>query len=305
MEGNQIAVDNDYFELNPTAHIRWDATDSLQLRLSAARTVRRPSFNELNPTLLLDEDESVLGNPTLDQETALGLDGGFDLRLNAEDAVLGVNAFYRRIENKIELNGVGDEVNAIFQAQIDDEIEATQYVNNPNKGTIYGVEFDLSYPLEVIGAPNFHVFANYTYVHSEIRDANSNFPIDRRFSMQPDYIYNVGFDHLIEQLGAHLGIELSKARRGRGVGRLGRCDQEVADVTFEGNLEVFLEKTFAERFVVRLAAQNLLDAKRKGRDPRSMSRSRSTTRATPVSSELDQEESDPWVILHVPQHLLS
>ncbi len=72
VEGNQIAVDNDYFELNPTAHIRWDATDSLQLRLSAARTVRRPSFDELNPTLLLDEDESVLGNPTLDQETALG-----------------------------------------------------------------------------------------------------------------------------------------------------------------------------------------------------------------------------------------
>ncbi len=178
VEGNQIAVDNNYFELSPTAHIRWDATDSLQLRLSAARTVRRPSFDELNPTLLLDEDESVLGNPTLDQETALGLDGGFDLRLDAEDAVLGVNAFYRRIENKIELNGVGDDANAIFQAQIDDEIEATQYVNNPNKGTIYGVEFDLSYPLDVLGAPNFHVFANYTYV--PLRDPRRQQQLPRR-----------------------------------------------------------------------------------------------------------------------------
>jgi outer membrane receptor for ferrienterochelin and colicins len=296
VEGNQISVDNDYFELNPTAHIRWDATDSLQLRLSAARTVRRPSFNELNPTLLLDEDESVLGNPTLDQETALGLDGGFDLRLNAEDAVLGVNAFYRRIDNKIELNGVGDEVNAIFQAQIDDEIEATQYVNNPNKGTIYGVEFDVSYPLAVIGAPNFHVFANYTYVHSEIRDANSNFPIDRRFSMQPDYIYNVGFDHLIQRWALTWGASYQKRGAAEEWVDSGAATKEVADVTFEGNLEVFLEKTFAERFVVRLAAQNLLDAKRKDVTRIYESVVQYNAR-TPVSSELDQEESDPWVIL--------
>ena len=258
--------------------------------------MRRPSFNQLNPTLLLDEDESVLGNPTLDQETALGLDGGFDLRLNAEDAVLGVNAFYRRIENKIELNGVGDEVNAIFQAQIDDEIEATQYVNNPNKGTIYGVEFDLSYPLEVIGAPDLHVFANYTYVHSEIRDANSNFPVDRRFSMQPDYIYNVGFDHLIRSWALTWGSSYQKRGAAEEWIDSGAATKEVADVTFEGNLEVFLEKTFAERFVVRLAAQNLLDAKRKDVTRIYESVAQFNAR-TPVSSELDQEESDPWVIL--------
>ena len=296
VEGNQVAVDNDYFELNPTAHIRWDATDALQLRLSAARTVRRPSFDELNPTLLLNEDESVLGNPTLEQETALGLDGGFDLRLNADDAVLGVNAFYRRIENKIELNGVGEDVNAIFQAQIDDEIEATQYVNNPNKGTIYGVEVDLSYPLEVFAAPNFHVFANYTYVHSEIRDANSNFPIDRRFSMQPDYIYNVGFDHLIERWALTWGSSYQKRGAAEEWIDSGATTKEVADVTFEGNLEVFLEKTFAARYVVRVAAQNLLDAKRKDVTRIYESVAQYNAR-TPVVSELDQEESDPWIIV--------
>jgi outer membrane receptor for ferrienterochelin and colicins len=296
VNGNQIAVDNDYFELNPTAHIRWDATDALQLRLSAARTVRRPSFDELNPTLLLDDDESILGNPTLEQETALGLDGGFDLTLNADDAILGVNAFYRKIDNKIELNGVGDEVNAIFQEQIDEEIEATQYVNNPNKGTIYGVEFDVSYPLAVINAPNFHVFANYTYIHSEIRDANSNFPVDRPFSLQPDYIYNVGFDHLIESWGFTWGSSYQKRGPAEEWLDSGAETKEVADVTFEGNLELFVEKTFADRFVVRLAAQNLLDAKRKDVTRIYESIEQYDAR-TPVTSELDQEESDPWVIL--------
>ena len=289
-------MDNDYFELNPSGHFRWDVTDEVQLRLSAARTVRRPSFDELNPTLLIDEDESILGNPNLDQETAVGLDAGMDVGLGADDAILGINAFYRKIDNKIELNGVGDDVNQIFQDLIDEEIEATQYVNNPNKGTIYGAELDLSYPLEAFNAPNFHVFANYTYIHSEIRDANSNFPVDRRFSMQPDYIYNFGFDHLIESWSLTWGSSYQKRGPAEEWVDSGAEAKEVADVTFEGNLEVFVEKTFASRYVVRLAAQNLLDAQRK--DITRVYESLNQYQAgTPVSSELDQEESDPWVIL--------
>jgi outer membrane receptor for ferrienterochelin and colicins len=296
VDGNRITADNDYFELNPSGHFRWDVTDDLQLRLSAARTVRRPSFDELNPTLLLDEDESVLGNPNLDQETAIGFDAGMDLGLGSREAILGINTFYRQIENKIELNGVGDDVNQIFQDLIDEEIEATQYVNNPNKGTIYGAELDLSYPLEVFNAPNFHVFANYTYIHSEIRDANGNFPVDRRFSMQPDYIYNFGFDHLIESWSLTWGSSYQKRGPAEEWVDSGAEAKEVADVTFEGNLEVFVEKTFASRYVVRLAAQNLLDARRK--DNTRVYESLGQYQAgTPVSSELDQEESDPWVIL--------
>ncbi len=38
--------------------------------------------------------------------------------------------------------------------------------------------------------------------------------------------------------------------------------KEVTDVEYDGNLEFFVEKTLAERFVVRLAAQNLLDAEK-------------------------------------------
>lgn len=296
VDGNRITVDNDYFELNPTGHFRWDVTDDLQLRASAARTVRRPSFDELNPTLLIDEDESVLGNPNLEQETAVGFDVGMDLGLGGKDAILGINTFYRQIDNKIELNGVGDEVNQIFQDLIDEEIEATQYVNNPNEGTIYGAELDLSYPLEAFNAPNFHVFANYTYIHSEIRDANSNFPIDRRFSMQPDYVYNFGFDHLIEPWSLTWGASYQKRGPAEEWVDSGAETKEVAEVTFEGNFEVFVEKTFAERFVVRLAAQNLLDAVRKD-ITRTYESVEQYQARTPVTDEIDQEESDPWVIL--------
>ncbi len=112
--------------------------------------MRRPSFDQLNPTLIIDDEESILGNPTLDQETALGLDAGVDFELGGQDAIMGVNAFYRDISDKIELDGVPDGVNEIFQEFVDEDIEATVWVNNPNDGKIWGVEFDFSSPVSFI-----------------------------------------------------------------------------------------------------------------------------------------------------------
>ena len=91
----EVLVTEDFFEFNPSAHFRWDMTDRTQLRLSAARTIRRPNFDQLNPTLLIDDEESILGNPGLDQETAIGFDAGFDVELDGNQAILGLNAFYR------------------------------------------------------------------------------------------------------------------------------------------------------------------------------------------------------------------
>jgi len=261
IDGNQIHSSEDSSELNPSAHFRWDVSDRTLVRLSVARTIRRPSFDQLNPTLIIDDEESILGNPSLEHETALGVDAGFDVELNGQDAILGVNAFYRRISDKIELDGVPDEVNAVFQTFVDEDIEATVWVNNPNEGKIWGVEFDFSSPLAFLD-PNFHVFANYTWIDSEILDANANFPIERQFSLQPEYIYNVGFDHLVGATGFTYGVSYQKLGPAEEWVNVSAEAKEVTEVEYEGNLEVFVEKKLADRFVVRLAAQNLLDAKK-------------------------------------------
>ena len=134
----------------------------------------------------------------------------------ATDAILGVNAFWREVSDKIELDGVPEGVNEVFQEFVDEDIEATVWINNPNEGEIWGVEFDLSTPVSFI-SPNLHVFANYTYLDSEILDANENFPVEHRFSQQPDYVYNVGFDHLIEPWGLTWGASYQKRGEVRGV----------------------------------------------------------------------------------------
>jgi outer membrane receptor for ferrienterochelin and colicins len=295
IEGNQIKSSEDFSEFNPSAHWRWDMTDSTQMRLSFARTVRRPSFDQLNPTLLIDDEESILGNPTLDQETALGLDAGVDFELGGRDAIMGFNAFYRDVSDKIELDGVPDGVNDIFQEFVDEDIEATVWVNNPNDGKIYGLEFDFSSPVAFI-SENLHVFANYTWIDSEIRDANANFPIDRPFSLQPDYIYNAGFDHLIGGIGLTWGASYQKLGPAQEWVNVSAEAKEVTDVEYGGNLEFFVEKTLADKFVVRLAAQNLLDSD-KDEIQRVYESVDQYEAKTPVTQIHQNEEADPVFIL--------
>jgi len=291
----QVNVTEDTFEFNPSAHYRWDVTDRTQVRLSAARTVRRPSFDQLNPTLLIDDEESILGNPTLDQETALGFDAGVDFDLTGEDAIIGLNFFYRDVSDKIELDGVPEEVNEIFQESVDEDIEASVWVNNPNDGEIYGIEFDLSTPVSFI-SDDLHVFANYTYIDSEIRDANQNFPVDRPFSLQPDYVYNLGFDHRIGGSGFTWGASYQKLGPAQEWQNVSAEAKEVTDVEYDGNLELFVEKVIAERFVVRLAAQNLLDGE-KVETQRVYESVEQLQAGTPVTTVGQREESDPSYIL--------
>jgi outer membrane receptor protein involved in Fe transport len=270
-------------------------TDSTQMRLSVARTVRRPSFDQLNPTLIIDDEESILGNPTLDQETALGFDAGVDFELPGQEAILGLNAFYRDVSDKIELDGVPEGVNEIFQEFINEDIEATVWVNNPNDGKIWGLELDFSSPVAFV-SENLHVFANYTYIDSEIRDANQNFPIDRPFSLQPDYIYNVGFDHLIEGVGFTWGASYQKLGPAQEWVNVSAEAKEVTDVEYGGNLEFFVEKTLADKFVVRLAAQNLLDSD-KDEIQRVYESVDQYEAKTPVTQIHQNEEADPVFIL--------
>jgi outer membrane receptor for ferrienterochelin and colicins len=295
INGNQVNVTEDTFEFNPSAHYRWDMTDRTQLRLSAARTVRRPSFDQLNPTLIIDDEESILGNPTLEQETALGFDAGVDFDLPGDDAIVGLNFFYRDVSDKIELDGVPDGVNDIFQEFVDEDIEASVWVNNPNDGEIYGIEFDLSTPVTFI-SENLHAFANYTYIDSEIRDANQNFPVDRPFSLQPDYIYNLGFDHRIGGSGFTWGASYQKLGPAQEWVNVSAEAKEVTDVEYDGNLEFFVEKVLAERFVIRLAAQNLLDGE-KDEIQRVYESVEQLENGTPVATVHQTEESDPAYIL--------
>jgi outer membrane receptor protein involved in Fe transport len=241
-------VENDYGVLLPSAHLRYDLTDTARLSASVARTVRRPSFNQLSPALLLAEygDNDFVGDPNLDPETAWGVDVGVEKRLGAR-GVAGVNVFYRSVQDLVEVANTGAQGSEgagtyVFTAR------------NAGDGKVWGVEIDLSTPLSAFGMDNTGVFFNYSWLDSDIDDEFGS----RRFNSQSDFVLNVGFIQDLPTWNAAFGATYRK--QGDAFGRL--VGEEVK-TTYGADLEVFVEKRFGDDFVVRLTGSNLLDSKKR------------------------------------------
>lgn len=237
--------DKDYGILLPSASVRWALSDSDRITASVARTVRRPNFDYLSPALLGGEygDNDFIGNPDLEPETAWGADLGFERRLGRR-GVIGINAFYRDITDLIELTNTGEPA--------EDEPDAFRLTaENVGDGQVWGVEFDLSTPLDFIGMEHTGVFLNYSWLDSSVDDAFG----ERRFNSQSDYVFNVGFTQDIPSWGAAFGATYRK--QGDAEGRI--IGEEVV-TQYGGDLEIFIEKQVASNVVLRFTGSNLLDS---------------------------------------------
>lgn len=241
-------VENDYSFLLPSAHLRWNLSADDRVKISLARTVRRPNFNFISPALLEAElgDNDLLGNPNLKPETAWGLDVGFERRLGAR-GVAGVNVFYRDVKDLIEVASTG---------QVGSEGAGTFVLQprNTGDGSVWGVEFDLSTPLTAFGLDDTGVFLNYSWLDSDVDDAFGS----RRFNDQAKYVFNVGFIQDLPDWAAAFGATYRK--QGKAFGRV--VGEEVT-TTYGADLEIFVEKRFGDRYVVRLTGSNLLDSRKK------------------------------------------
>jgi outer membrane receptor protein involved in Fe transport len=241
----QQVTKNDYGEFLPSFSLRWRLNDTDRVIFSAARTVRRPNFDRLSPALLEEEfgDSDFVGNPELQPETAVGFDLGFERRLGRR-GVVGINAFYRDITDLIEETNTGVEGSAGPGTFI-------YTVDNVGDGKVYGLEFDLSTPLDFIGMESTGVFLNYSWLDSEITD----FAGERRFNGQSDFVFSAGFTQDLPTWGAAFGASYRK--QGDAEDRV--LTEEVL-TSYGADLEVFIEKQIGENIVVRLTGSNLLDS---------------------------------------------
>ncbi len=230
----------------PSASARWDLTDDDRVRVSAARTIRYPDFDLITP---FEEDETpgdddiLIGNPELDVETSWGFDVGYERRLPGR-GVVGVNFFYRDISDLIELVPV---------ATVGDGSEFSP--QNTGDAQAWGVEFDISTPLGFVGLDQTAFYANAAWLDSEVTDLNTG--IKRKLINQPDFVYNISLVQNFPSLDFTAGASYQK----RGLSVEYGFD-EIRDITYGGNLEMFLEKRLGDKVVVRFSATNLLDAEK-------------------------------------------
>ncbi|MFA6112882.1 MAG: TonB-dependent receptor [Sphingomonas sp.] len=236
--------------LNPSLHFRYAPTKADQFRASIARTVRRPSYDSVSPIEREEapgDDDMTRGNPGLRNEKAWGVDLGYERRLGSK-GIVGVNFFYRDVKDVIELVALGENP---------DNPDGQLFTpRNIGDGKTWGAEIDFSAPLDVIGMPDTGLFANYTYLDSSIRDPFTG--EKRRFNNQPHHVYNVGFIQTLKKLDASFGATVS--------GRSGATESnfdETVNLTYDPDLEAFVEKRIGKHFVLRFSVQDILRRSKK------------------------------------------
>lgn len=242
-----LTIDTDYSHLLPSASAKIELGDG-RITVSGARTVRRPRFDYIAPILLEEElgDNDFLGNPLLKPESAWGFDLGYEHRLG-RTGVIGVNVFYRSITDLIEIANTG------LPGSADDPADDRTWIYQPRNtgdGKVYGIEFDVSTSLGVLGLPNTGVFGNLSLLESDITDELG----ERRFNGQSDIVYNFGFIQDFPSFGAAFGATYRK--QGPAVDRL--VAEEVT-TTYGADLEIFVEKRIGKAFTIRAVGSNLLN----------------------------------------------
>lgn len=248
-------ADSHSFMLNPSAHVQWKLTPADQVRFSVARTVRRPSVDQLVPSVTLESPgdyDVTMGNPDLEMEHAIGFDLGFEHSI-AGNGIVGVNFFHRNISDLI---GMVRTTRPVTDAGQDpDDFPGGLYTyENIGSARVRGAEFDLSMPLTVLGLPNTGIFGNYTRLLSSRLNpiTGRNVTIDD----QPAYVYNAGITQDIPAWQASFGVSYQK----QGTAYQHNSPGEMQTTNYGGNLEAFVEKRLGKSFVLRLTGKNLLDS---------------------------------------------
>lgn len=251
--------ENDYSYLLPSASVKIELTPADRITASVARTNRRPGFDFISPALLEGEfgDNDLQGNPDLTPETAWGADIGYERRIG-RTGVAGVNVFYRKVNDLIEIANTGLPGSDYDPGEDPENPEPVlQFIlepRNTGNGKAWGIEFDLSTSLSFLGLPDTGIFGNFSLLDSEIRD----FAGKRRFNGQPKYVYNFGFIQDLRSLAASFGATYRK--QGTAVDRI--VGQEVR-TTYGADLEVFVEKRLWNRLTIRAVGSNLLNGAKK------------------------------------------
>ncbi|PAL21748.1 TonB-dependent receptor [Sphingopyxis sp. GW247-27LB] len=166
-----LNVHSSYVSVLPSGNIRFRLTDDLQLRLSASKTLTRPDFGQLSPSLTLvpANGQASSGNPFLKPLRADQADVSLEYYFSPTGSVYAAG-FYRKVKGFI-FTTVTPNV------PIDGILYNLSQPTNGESGDIKGAEIGGQAFFDFLpGAlSGFGIQANYTYVDSKTPSAVAGF----------------------------------------------------------------------------------------------------------------------------------
>ena len=165
-----IAIDTTTTDWLPNASMRWRTGGPLQLRAAASRTITRPDFNQLSPSITLTPNsvnpqlnQGTSGNPALRPLRATNVDLAAEADFGRGHAA-SVTVFWKRVDGFIAT-----------QTQAEEHDGATYQVSRPynaDTGHIHGVEVAYQRFLDFLPGAwrGLGLQVNATYVDSSTYD---------------------------------------------------------------------------------------------------------------------------------------
>lgn len=276
-DDEKVLDDLDFF---PTLNLVYGLKENQNLRLSATRTIARPSFKELSYAEILDPITGRTFIGGLFPETT---NGGTEVLWDGNLTATRINNFDLRWESFQERAQMVS-VSAFYKS-FDKPIEIVQFLSDPGsfqprnvgRGTVMGVELELRKSLAFIAPAleNFMWNTNLTVTESQIKMSESEFRSrsltaregetvsdTRDMAGQAPYIVNTGLSYLNYLTGFEAGVFYNvQGPTLNFVGFGNRTDTYT--VPFH-SLNLNINKSFGadERIQANLGVENLLNDKR-------------------------------------------
>lgn len=199
-------------DLFPSANLTWHLNGQHQMRACYGRSVNRPEFRELSPSVYYDFDlaSDVQGNYNLKNCYVDNIDLRYEW-YPSRGEVISLAAFYKHFDSPIEwvytMSGGTDVVYSYKNARSADN---------------YGLELDIRKSLDFIGLKNFSWSFNGSLIHSRVHfEAGSN-EYDRPMQGQSPYLVNTGLFY--NNIRHHLSVNLLYNRIGKRIVGVGRTE---------------------------------------------------------------------------------
>jgi TonB-dependent receptor len=166
-----VSESNDYLDVLPGLHLRYDATDDFIARASINKTLARPSYRQLQPREFVDFYTESLYDPNgfqvtrgdtkLDPTESWNFDLGFDYYYSSGGYV-SLGLFAKYMENNIYSISRPEPVGG--------RIDEIREVKNANNAEVYGIEFHLEQEFDFFDGiwSNFGASLNVTLVDSTV-----------------------------------------------------------------------------------------------------------------------------------------
>lgn len=241
----------------PSLNAIYKVNEQNQVRFSYGRSINRPEFREVSPSVYYDFDlaSNVEGNYNLKNCYVDNVDLRYEW-YPSRGEVISLAAFYKHFDSPIEwvytMSGGTDVIYSYANAKA---------ANN------YGVELDIRKSLDFLGLPDFSWSFNGSLIHSRVKFDKGSVYYDRPMQGQSPYLVNTGLFYKNER--AQLNINLLYNRIGKrivGVGRTmgsGEADKSVrVPDSYEMPRDAFdltASKKFGKHFEVKLAVRDLLN----------------------------------------------